>query len=277
LIGTAWVIFYNLFDWYKKWYFFLFSCYSRPVFLFGNQIRCFSFFSTFFINGRESIKKEYVFWSYWILKINLDTSLDNTLTKRIFGKFNFLNSQKNKNQSWGILTKFFNYNISSIQFSKSSNKCGIWKQQNKKKDSNIIKILLTHMQKLFLMKKKSKIWHDLRRFGKIMRNRKRIWRINTWYLSWNQAHKYSLFLLLFWSIRQLSLLLRRFAIAADFLPSFFVYFEDFAFNPANTKRVLFKLLLKELYVIRQLANYFFLILDLCFLIIQLTYENLLVG
>ena len=133
------------------------------------------------------------------------------------------------------------------------------------------------MQKLFLMKKKSKIWHDLRRFGKIMRNHKRIWRINTWYLSWNQARKYSLFLLLFWSIRQLSLLLRRFAIAADFLPSFFVYFEDFAFNPANTKRVLFKLLLKELYVIRQLANYFFLILDLCFLIIQLTYENLLVG
>jgi len=110
-----------------------------------------------------------------------------------------------------------------------------------------------------------------------MRNHKRIWRINTWYLSWNQARKYSLFLLLFWYIRQLSLLLRRFTIAADFLPSFFVYFEDFAFNPANIKRVLFKLLLKELYVIRQLANYFFLILDLCFLIIQLTYENLLVG
>jgi len=156
LIGTAWVIFYNLFDWYKKWYFFLFSCYFRPVFLFENQIRCFSFFSTFFINGRESIKKEYVFWSYWILKINLDTSLDNTLTMRIFGKFNFLNSQKNKIQSWGILTKFFNYNISSFQFSKPSSKCGIWKQQNKKKDSNIIKILLTYMQKLFLMKKNLK-------------------------------------------------------------------------------------------------------------------------
>lgn len=91
----------------------LFSC-CFFVENFSHVFLSFFYLCFFNVHKWELIKMKWVFvLSYWILTINFDSSLANNHTMSIFGKFNYLSTQKTLNQTWGFQTKIFNCKLIS--------------------------------------------------------------------------------------------------------------------------------------------------------------------